>query len=177
MKYLFFILSFTALCCSSSKTTDEWTDLAYDFKSGSVPPPYYYTYTIIINISGEGNIRYQQDYEDSNFWLYTFKLTTKQLSELKKYVVDNNLLLTSRVLTEQENKPIGGSLKTLRITLKQDANLDQMPPTIQYPAFLKDKELENILSNLYKMLDGYVPKETWDEINNKKENYINSYKK
>lgn len=172
-------MALSVISCSSSKSnkTNDWGEIVYKHRSGTVAPPYAYSYSINITDAGKGILSYKLPYNDSLNWNYEFTLTDEQRKALSGYIADNNLTSQELNRDKPEKNPIGGSTSYLMIVMKQDPNLDQKPATIEYPSFFVDKDLEKVMKKLYKMLDGYPPKSAWDDISSKRDKYIQENKK
>jgi hypothetical protein len=145
-----------------------WTDITYHFQTGTVPPPYYYSYELHINSGGECNLTYRPTYSNDSIWVYKFNLISDQINELDSIVIKSGVL-TDSINSLPENKhPIGGSIKNIIITLYQDPTFDRMPPVIKTPYF-PTAEFKEKLENLYDSAGALIPQNIWDEIKERKE--------
>jgi hypothetical protein len=145
-----------------------WTDVNYHFQTGTVPPPYYYSYELFINSGGSCSISYRPTYSTDSTWVYKFDLITDQLNTLNG-AITNSGVLTDSITGLPENKhPIGGSLKNVVITLYQDPVLDRLPPVIRTPYF-PIVDFKQKLEDLYESIVSLVPQSIWDGIKERKE--------
>jgi hypothetical protein len=145
-----------------------WTDVNYHFQTGTVPPPYYYSYELFINSGGSCSISYRPSYSTDSVWVYKFDLITDQLNTLDA-AITNSGVLTDSITSLPENKhPIGGSLKNVVITLYQDPVLDRLAPVIRTPHF-PTADFKQKLEDLYESIVSSVPQSIWDEIKERKE--------
>lgn len=146
----------------------SWTDINYHFQTGTVPPPYYYSYELYINSGGSCSISYRPSYSNDSVWVYKFDLITDQLNTLDSSI-NKSGVLTDSITSLPENKhPIGGSLKNVVITLYQDPVLDRLPPVIRTPYF-PSGDYKQKLENLYESIVLLVPQSIWDDIEMRKE--------
>ena len=88
MKNLFLIF-FTLLlvgCASTNFSSERPNDfqLKYYWETGSLPPPYFYSYRILIGPGTQGKIKFQADYsdEDPPIWIEAIKISENDLDQL-----------------------------------------------------------------------------------------------
>jgi hypothetical protein len=163
-KYILIVLFFVT---SSACSQNEWTELTYHYQTGTVPPPYYYSYDAYLTNSGTLTLVYHHGYNDTT-WTYTIEVNADSLKALKEAIVSSGILTEKVEEISEMHRPIGGSLQNIRIVLPQDPNLDQMPPTITTPYFPANKKEE--LTNIYDKMKNLIPEATWNEIKVRKEN-------
>ncbi len=134
--------------------------LAYRFYGETVPPPYHREYTIFTNSKGEGKIAFWPDYigEGIPVWKYSFDVSQKQIDHLLSLFTESNCLRD--VWEKDEMQPAGGDLESLTITVLDKAY--KIPPAI--------KE-RNTVTKLYAFINSLVPKEVWEELEEKKKAY------
>ncbi len=145
-----------------------WSELTYHYQTGTVPPPYYYSYDLHINSSGDAQLIYAPSYSNDSNWVFNLKLTQDQISKLDEEI-NSSEVMTAEVKALPENKhPIGGPLRNIKIILTMDSGLDHLPGSITTPYF-PEKKYKEKLDNLYKVVSSLVPQETWDEIKARKE--------
>ncbi|HMP41352.1 MAG TPA: hypothetical protein PKA05_13295, partial [Roseiflexaceae bacterium] len=70
--------------------------LVYQWREGSLPPPYHYEYDIELQPSGLGEIRMRPDYPADGvpLWIESFSLSDSQLDSLYQVFVTQGALTT-----------------------------------------------------------------------------------
>lgn len=98
--------------------TSRPDDLAvtYSWRQGSLPPPYYYEYTISIRADGAGEIEMLPNYpsDETPVWTETFTLSGSDLDELYAFLVRERFFQTK--WAEEDIPPVGGSSQSLLVT-------------------------------------------------------------
>lgn len=170
MKILLPSLIILLLFSISISAQYKWTDIQYHYQTGSVAPPYYYSYELYINSSGKGTIVYQSSYSaDSNKKNITqeFELSSGEVTSLNKAILKSKVLTSEISEVPPEKRPIGGPLQNVILTKPMDPALDRKPDVIVTPYFPASTKQKKALSTLYAKLKTYVPQAIWDEINSK----------
>ena len=140
--------------------------VTYEWRAGSMPPPYHYEYTVKVTQDGAGTVVYIPDYPSDKVptWTETFTLTPDQVSALYKLVVDRRLL---RNLREAGDPPVGGSVQWAEITA--NGKTYELPREIAGP----DRQDANALYDY--MRDTVVPKAVWDKLEAQRQEYEDNY--
>src|SRR4030042_2071201 len=88
----------------------------YEWREGSLPPPYHYEYTVIINPSSRSEIALTPDYPSTTVakWTEFFKVEEQGLNDLYRVMVENGIF--TRKLRQLDAAPVGGSNQTLVVT-------------------------------------------------------------
>ena len=138
----------------------------YEWRAGSMPPPYHYEYSIRIGPGAQGQIAYRPDYESDGVptWTETIDLTGQQLTNLYNLVVDRKLLREK--WGGVENPPVGGSVQWAEITAGGK--------TYRIPTQLQGLQ-ESAAAHLYDAVKALVPRETWDKLEAQREQYVHDY--
>jgi hypothetical protein len=138
----------------------------YEWRAGSMPPPYHYEYTIRVGPGTEGQIVYRPDYESEGIptWTESISVTGQQLAGLYALVVDRKLLRENwgRVL----DPPVGGSVQWAEITASGK--------TYRIPTQLQGFQ-ESAAAHLYEAVKALVPQVTWDKLEAQREQYVKEY--
>lgn len=162
IKYLLIILILPATIFSQ-----DWSELFFHYQTGTVPPPYYFSYDITVGQDGTLTLAYHPGYQTDSTWRYDLKLTTESIADLNKAIIESGVLTESIPELPQEHRPIGGALQHVTIMLKQDPNSDRMPRRVATPDFPQEAYKEK-LNTLYEQIIKLVPQSTWDEIETRK---------
>jgi hypothetical protein len=143
--------------------------VTYEWRAGTMPPPYHYEYTVKMGPGNEGSVVYVPDYPSDKVptWTETFTPTAEQMSELYTLVVDHNLL---RNLREAGDPPVGGSVQWAEITA--DGKTYVIPRELSNGA---DREAANALYDFVR--DTMVPKAVWDKLEGQRQEYEDNYEK
>ncbi len=138
----------------------------YEWRAGTMPPPFHYEYSIRIGPGEHGQIVYRPDYESESVptWTEEFTLTEQQLADLYDLVVDRKLLREKWRGTD--NPPVGGSVEWAEITAGGK--------TYDIPRHLQGFQ-EEAAGRLYEAVRGLVPQETWDKLEARRQQYVEEY--
>lgn len=90
--------------------------LRYEWNEGTMPPPYYYEYTIRIGPGTTGEIVFLPDYSihQPPVWTERFPVEEAALDRLYALLLEKGIL--SRSWAERERMPVGGSTEWLEVT-------------------------------------------------------------
>ena len=175
-KIILLLIFLISLSCSKAQDNQQkiWSGIVYSFSSGPLPPKYQYKYSVVLNE------------DNSCAFSYLFGINDTAKPETKSFtIVDVNKdsltslinetgLLEGKIISLPEHKhPIGGSLKSVTVVMKQtNPNLDQPPPVYVAPYFPVE-EYKIKLEKLYDYIYSLVPQEYRDEMNSKRDEFIN----
>jgi hypothetical protein len=154
-----------------------WSTVEYYYRTGPLPPPYYYEYTILINSDGTGNLKYKFDYSSENqpSLDYNLSFNSEKMTELNEALTDSRVLDIDIAAVPDSLHPIGGSLQKVKlIIVNPDPNLDQPPVVIDVPYF-PTEEFKEGLDNLYEVINNLIPDKIWNEVKAKKDKYIKQH--
>jgi hypothetical protein len=140
--------------------------LQYEWREGSLPPPYHYEYTISIAPDGRGQVVMVPDYPSDKVptWTETFTLQPAQLDTLYQSLVEQGLFRQS--WRAQDNPPVGGSSQSLVITAQGK--------TVVLPAYVLIEQ-EAAAEEIYAAVMALVPKPIWDKLNAQREQYMQEH--
>jgi hypothetical protein len=155
---------------------NQWEEIVYHYQTGTVPPPYYYSYDLTINPSGTGTLVYSPNYGKDTTWVYNITLSEDDVNRLSSAISESGVLTGTISELPDSLRPIGGALQNISIQQPRDPNLDQTPGRIVVPYFPKPEFREKIM-NLYSQIKKMVPQSIWDEIDLRKGEYIKNHKK
>jgi len=175
MKKITLIFVSFVLLTSNLYSQYEWSELIYHYQTGSIPPPYFYSYELRITSTGPGTLSYYPDYSQDTLWTFAITVTEEDLEVLNSSIVKSNFLREQIPSVPDNQKPIGGSLQNLTIILYLDPNLDQLPQKITTPYFPENEYTER-LAKLCDLMKSHVPEATWKEIEGLKEDHIKKNK-
>jgi hypothetical protein len=148
-----------------NKKPDDFR-VEYEWREGSLPPPYHYEYTVILEPSGQSEIVLIPDYPAADVpqWTETFKVAEQDLNDLYRVMVENGLL--TRKWQQLDAAPIGGSNQTLLVTAqgKQIKVEDYLIAEQQVSAKV-----------MYAALHALVPKEIWERLQARRVKYIQDH--
>jgi hypothetical protein len=130
----------------------------YEWETGSLPPPYYYKYTIQLGPAPEGKITFVADYPSREdpppTWIETFEISEADLILL--YILLYQADAFSEAWIQMEDIPVGGSADDLSVTA--------YGIQIQIPAYLDGEQKADSMRFIYKQIEARVPQETWDQL-------------
>jgi len=90
--------------------------LRYDWREGSLPPPYHYEYTICVSPEGDGTIVFRPDYPEHGVpaWDEHFRVSGQVLDKLHKMMLERRV--TAGVWgTAPDSAHVGGALEWLEV--------------------------------------------------------------
>lgn len=176
MKKIIYISLMLTVFFSSALSQTGWEEIIYHYQTGTVPPPYFYSYDLTINISGTGTLVYSPSYGNDTTWAYNLNFSESDMKKLNEVIDRSNVLNETIPELPDSQKPIGGSLQNISIQLPQDPSLDQTPPKIVTPYFPEDSYKER-LTGIYSVIQTMIPENVWSEIENRKEEFIKNNEK
>ena len=142
--------------------------ITYDWRAGSMPPPYHYEYTITIGPGATGKVQYIPDYpgEKVPTWTETFTPTDEQLDKLYTLMMEKGVF--GNTLRAKTNPPVGGSIEWVSISGggKQ----------VSIPKFPEGTGADQV-EEVYSAVKAVVPQPTWDKLEAQREAYEAEYEK
>jgi hypothetical protein len=146
----------------------ELTDFSvrYEWKEGSIPPPYYYEYTIRIGPGSGGEIVFQPDYSfnDPPVWTEKLEFTEQNLIELHALMVEKEVF--ERDWKQAEEPSVGGSLEWVEVAWRGKQ--------LAIPSQL-DSEDAAIMKDVYQAIRSFVPDAVWAKLMSQREEYERAY--
>jgi|CXWL01.1.fsa_nt_gi hypothetical protein len=166
-------------CPTSSPSTQEMktrpADFSIHYKStnGSLPPPYHYEYTIRIEPAGAGQVELIPGYPflDPSVvlptWVEHFHVVEQNLDDVYRVMVENELFTRSWRKSDTRQEP-GGGLESLVVLAggKQ----------ITVKDFLASEQ-EASARVMYAAVRDLVPKNLWEQLEARREQYIEEYQR
>jgi hypothetical protein len=138
----------------------------YEWREGSLPPPYHYEYTVIIKPSSQGEIVLTPDYPSTTVpnWTEYFKVEEQGLNDLYRAMVENGLF--TRKWRQLDTAPVGGSHQRLAVTAqgKRIKIEDYLIPEQQVSAKI-----------MYAAVQVLVPKEIWERLQARRQQYMQEH--
>src|SRR6266487_6876454 len=177
MKLLFdlpvVLLTVFLICCSAPQPTKVMQekrpdDLAveYQWRAGSMPPPYHYEYMFTIKPNGQSQIVFIPDYPSAAApqWVESLMIEEERLDELYRVMVENGLF--TRKWRQTDNPPVGGSSQSLAVTARGKRVLveDYLVSEQQAPA-----------EKMYAAVRALVPKDVWERLQAKRQQYMQEH--
>jgi hypothetical protein len=131
--------------------------LTLDWDTGALPPPYHYSYTVIIGPGLQSVLTYQSGYASEDqveVWKKEFTLETKDLDALYKTMAEKGML--------SSNWPTGQPLlggKSTSIVITASGREYHIPGVSE----LAQSEREKVEA-IIEVIRGFVPQTIWDEM-------------
>jgi hypothetical protein len=180
MKNILFTLLMLAVITSCSKSQDnphtDWSSCQYFYSKGPLPPPYHYSYEVIINNDGAGALNYHLGYGENTPFNYTFTVFPKDLKLLDEKICQSKIASGIIDAVSENEHPIGGPTDYARIIITNpNPDLDRPPQVLQSPVFPK-VEFKDGLNELYESVRKLVPAEIWLDVEGKKTEYEANFK-
>jgi hypothetical protein len=141
--------------------------VTYEWRAGTMPPPYHYEYTVTVGPGAVGEVRFTPDYPGTGVPVWTEKLevTPDQVKDLYGVVVSQRLLRND--WRELSSPPVGGSVEWATI----EANGNKYTT----PSALEDPDAEAV-APLYEMVRSkIVPEAMWEKLQAERQKYEEDY--
>lgn len=124
--------------------------VVYHYNVGSLPPEYYYEYTIYIDHSG-GMVTYQHGYGDGDegfeMWSETFPLAPEQVEALYDTMVEQGVW--SRRWQQEEQMPTGGDVEWLEVTAQGES--------VEVPTYVAGADNQRAIREVYSAINTLLP--------------------
>jgi hypothetical protein len=135
----------------------------YEWREGSLPPPYHYEYTVIIKPSGQSEIVMTPDYASITApkWTEYYMIEEQGLNDLYRVLVENGLF--TRKWRQLTAAPVGGSNQTLVVTARGQR--------IKVEDYLVSEQQVSAKA-MYTAVQALVPKEIWERLQAKRQQYM-----
>jgi hypothetical protein len=136
--------------------------LRYDWREGSLPPPYHYEYTITLAADGSGLMTMTPDYpgEGVPVWEEPFSVSPDELDRLHDLLIEQGLLRER--WRAEDDPPVGGSYAWLEVT--RDGR------TIEIPPFPIDGQRERA-ATIFAAVEAAVPQAIRDDLARRRAEY------
>ncbi len=135
----------------------------YDWYEGSLPPPYHYEYSIVIEANGAGTVEMAPDYpsEGVPVWTETFTLEPAALDALYQQLAAQGAFTTQ--WREEDDPPVGGSHFSTGLTANGE--------TVEIPSFVVANQAA-AQGQISEALVGVVPQDIWDRLEAQRQQYV-----
>lgn len=142
--------------------------VTYQYRAGSMPPPYHNEYTVSIGPGVQGHVNYSPDYpsDKTPVWTEVFTPTTAQLDQLYSIILANRL--TRKSWSELSMPPVGGSVEWATITVNNQ--------TTNIPHALEASDTADVGILYAYVRDTLVPKSIWDSLEAQRDEWEKNYK-
>lgn len=152
-----------AACSSQGGPAPDDLLIAYEWREGSLPPPYHYAYSIRLGADGAGEVTMTPDYpgEGVPVWSEPFSVERADLDRLYATMVERGLL--SERWRAQDMPPVGGSSEDLTVVAGGR--------TITIPAFPVANQSERAEA-IYAALRGVVPASLFADLEARRAAYV-----
>lgn len=148
-----------------TKTVPDFS-LLFKWNTGTLPPQYTYTYTIILG-PGKGRLEYQPGYADdsSQQWMVDFTVSEKQMHDLYEYLNSQDMFRSSW----KKGEPMMGAPGT-RLILEAYGRQYNIPSI----SILASSEYARVDAAM-EAIRALVPQTIWDEMETRQEEYEANY--
>lgn len=162
---LFFAL--IAVSCSTENLSSERPNdfqLEYYWETGSLPPPYFYSYQIFIGPGSKGEIRFQADYsgQDPPVWVESIEISEVELDQL--YQMLHEMGMFEKEWRQAADTPDGGSASKLSgIASGHEFFI---------PSYVDNDQQAGDADALYEFIETLVPQNTWKKLMSLHDEYV-----
>jgi hypothetical protein len=142
--------------------------LRYEWREGSIPPPYHYEYSISIKPDGRGQVVMVPDYHSDQvpIWTETFRLQPTELDALYASLTEQGLF--RQVWQAPHRLPVGSSSQTLVIVAQGKS--------IVLPDYVVPEQAPAAKA-IYATVIELVPKSIWTELYARRAEYVKEHRK
>ncbi|MDD5168122.1 MAG: hypothetical protein PHN75_04830 [Syntrophales bacterium] len=159
-------------CATFHPSTNERNErpddfgVEYEWREGSLPPPYHYEFTVIIKPSSQSEIVLTPDYPATTVprWTEFFKVEEQGLNDLYRVMVENGLF--TRKWRQMDAAPVGGSNQTLAVTAQGKR--------IKVEDYLVSDQQVSAKA-MYAAVQALVPKEIWERLQARRQQYMQEH--
>lgn len=136
--------------------------LRYDWREGSLPPPYHYEYTITLAADGSGLMTMVPDYPGPAVpvWEQPFSIPLEEVDRLHDLMIAQGLL--QERWRERDDPPVGGSYAHLSVT--------RAGSTIEIPAFPAEGQAARA-GAIFAAVEAIVPQAIRDDLERRRAEY------
>jgi len=141
--------------------------VTYEWRAGTMPPPYHYEYTVTVGPGAAGEVRFTPNYPGNDVPVWTEKLdvTPEQVKSLYGVVVQQRLLRND--WRELSSPPVGGSVEW--------ATIEANGQKYTVPVALEDSDAQAV-APLYEMVRAQiVPQALWEKLQGERQKYEDDY--
>jgi hypothetical protein len=160
---LFFTLS---ACAPGAAGPPADLNVRYDWRAGTMPPPYHYSYSISLQADGSGEVAMTPDYDGPTVptWREPFSVTPAEVAQL--YALMDAQGLFSQTWRAADDPPVGGSSANLTV---QAAGR-----TIAIPPFLAADQQARA-QTMAAALRALVPEPIFTDLEARRAQYVDTY--
>lgn len=171
MKKLLLLVIFLGFVGCATPRSTPWPEtrpddfqIEYYWETGSLPPPYFYSYKISIGPGNHGEINFQADYsdEDPPVWIENIEVSDAELGQL--YQMLHEMGMFEKEWQQAADTPDGGSVSKL--------SGDAYGYEFAIPSFVAGKQQEKDARALYEYIETLVPQETWEKLLSLHDEYV-----
>jgi hypothetical protein len=140
--------------------------VTYNWREGSVAPPYHYEYTINVAPDGAVTLTYTPGYpgDDAPVWTETLTLEAAEMDALYLILKDHGLFTTDWVT--EDGPPVGGS--------SDDFSATANGVTVAVPAYVISSQRDDAEAMAF-TLTSLIPQATWDKLEAQRQDYITEH--
>jgi hypothetical protein len=137
----------------------------YDWREGSVPPPYHYEYTICVSPEGEGTIVFRPDYPEDGApaWDEHFRVSGPLLDTLHKMMLERRGTAAGWE-TAPDSDHVGGALEWLEVVACGERHV--VPSDLLHPEAMEP---------VYAFIRALVPEAIWAKLRARHEAFQAAY--
>ena len=138
----------------------------YDWREGSVPPPYHYEYTICVSPEGEGTIVLRPDYPEDGApaWEEHFRVSGPVLDRLHEMMLERGVTVGAVWETAPDSAHVGGALEWLEVVAGGERHM--VPSDLLHPEAMQP---------VYAFIRGLVPEAIWARLRARHEAFQAAY--
>lgn len=160
MRKLIFFLFFFCIPAFVFSQSTNWSTIESKYFTGPISPEFQYNYSIVINKDGSSMLIYTRGGTTNE---YNFRVGKSGRKKLNRALTNSKVFEVSEETMKMKGSLLGGSQRSISITMWQSPDLDQKPTVITVPGAV-NPEYDNGVGELYTTIENLVPKSVWNKI-------------
>lgn len=138
-------------------------NITLDWREGSVPPPYYYEYRIIVDARGVGEVTMRSGYPpQAEEWREAFKAPLAQIASLREVVGQHPRSAEAAARAASVPPSIGAGRTSVHV-VSDDATIDESDATPSQREWV---------GRIRTVLNALVPSPVWRDLEDKRKRYV-----
>jgi hypothetical protein len=170
------LLAASAVCALATHSAEAKTapklaaakplEVRYEWRTGTVAPPYQYEYTIFLGPGARGRMVLHPLYAGQNAkpptWTESFPFTPQMREKLRQMLRARGVFSRAWQEASPENRPVGGSSENLQVLAEGK--------TYSVPAFLETPQSQADARAVFEAINALVPKAARERLEAKRKN-------
>ena len=167
------LLAGTVAMSAAKRAAPRDFSVRYEWRNGSVAPPYHYEYTILLGPGTRGRMALRPGYPDPNAkpieWTESFAFTPASRDKLRATMQARGVFSRSWQGLGSGNRPVGGGSENLQVKAGWR--------TSSIPAFVAGEKNQDDADAVFAAINALVPKAARARLEARREKYMEQERK